>query len=154
MRKRCVRKVYQLLNPIQHAIEGAAITPKHELDRLRFRELAAIKAFSAGQATEMEWHEMVALMVIARNMARAGIGPEVLPVCQEVNRHLVEAKDRFDRIGKMGLTGPGLQAIRDLYDYHDLQRQSVSRSEYETAIEASIRKVKFGKPETLKELEP
>lgn len=76
----------------------------------------------------MEWHEMIALMVIARRMAKAGIGPEVLPVCQEVNRHLVEAKDRFDRIGKMGLTGPGLQAIRDLYDYHDLQRQSVSRS--------------------------
>ena len=34
-RKKCVRKVWGLVNPIQHAIDGASITPGHLLDRLR-----------------------------------------------------------------------------------------------------------------------
>jgi hypothetical protein len=48
--------------------------------------------------------------------------------------HLLDAKDRFDRLGKMGTTGLGLQAMKDLLEYHELQRTSVSRSVYESHI--------------------
>ena len=37
-------------------------------------------------------------------------------------------------IGRMGATGPALQCWQDLYEYHDLQRQSVARSVYEEMI--------------------
>jgi hypothetical protein len=39
MRKRTIRKVWQLIDPIKHAISGAAITPQAERDRLLLREL-------------------------------------------------------------------------------------------------------------------
>ncbi len=32
------RKVWALINPVEHAIRGACITPQHELDKLRLRE--------------------------------------------------------------------------------------------------------------------
>lgn len=42
MRKKCRRKVWALVNPIQHAIEGAAITPEDKLNQLQLREMAAV----------------------------------------------------------------------------------------------------------------
>ena len=39
MRKKTRRKVWALVNPIQHAIEGAAITPEDKLNQLQLREL-------------------------------------------------------------------------------------------------------------------
>jgi len=45
MRKRTRRKVWSTaINPIMHAVMGAALIPQEELDRLRIRELAAIEA--------------------------------------------------------------------------------------------------------------
>ena len=44
----------------------------------------------------------------------------------------------------MGTSGPGLNAFRDVYQYHDLQRQSVARSVYEQAIRRVTDKVKSG----------
>lgn len=48
-RKKCVRKVWGLVNPIQHAIDGASITPGHLLDRLRLVELSAIARTKPGK---------------------------------------------------------------------------------------------------------
>jgi hypothetical protein len=50
VRKRTKRKVYNLINPITHAIEGAALLEKHRLDSLRLIELTAIEAFAKGKA--------------------------------------------------------------------------------------------------------
>lgn len=61
-RKQCRRKVWGLVNPIQHAIDRA----------------------------------------------QAGLS---------------DAHDRFKATGRMGLSGPAIQAMRDLAEYHDLQRQ-------------------------------
>lgn len=134
MRKRTVRKVWALINPITHAIDGAVITPEKELDRLRLRELANIDAFRFGHATLQDWMELVSMMHIAEAMAKGGVGVEVLSVCMQAQDHLVESAARFQRTGKMGATGPALQCWQDLYEYHDLQRTSVARSEYERYI--------------------
>lgn len=134
MRKRTVRKVWALINPLTHAIEGAGITTETELDKLRLRELANIDAFRFGHATLQDWVELVSLMNIAEAMAKGGVGVEVLSVCMQAQGHLVESAARFQRTGKMGATGPALQCWQDLYEYHDLQRTSVARSEYERYI--------------------
>ena len=47
---------------------------------------------------------------------------------------LDEARERHHRTGRMGLSGPAIQAMRDLAEYHDLQRTSISRGEYEKWI--------------------
>lgn len=146
MKKRTRRKVYALVNPIAFAIEGAAITPEKDLDNLRARELAAIDAFARGAAGLQEWKDITAILNLAENMARAGIGPEALPACKAAQAHLIDAKERFERIGRMGTTGPGLQAFRDLYEFHDLQRQSVSRTQYERHLAKTIARVKNKAP--------
>lgn len=149
MRKRTKRKVWALVNPIQHAIEGAAITPDTYLDKLRIIELAALEAFRTGKATLREWRDINAMNNVAETMARAGIGVEVLSICMQAQDHLIESAKRFERIGKMGASGPALQCWRDLYDYHDLQRISVSRGEYETMIRKTTDRVRSKAPEVI-----
>lgn len=149
MRKKCRRKVYQKINPIQYAIEGAAITPERELDKLRQLEMNVIDAFFKGEANEAHWHDILAMQTITVYLGQHGVGPEVLETCSVVKAHLDEAMERYRRIGKMGTTGPGLQSFRDLFEYHDLQRQSISRGEYERAIHAATKKIRFGKPEQM-----
>lgn len=134
MRKRCVRKVYAKTNPIALAMEGASITPSSLLDGLRVRELAAIEAFRTGSATQQEWHDIDHMNSLCKAMALSGIGPEALEATELCWRELVHLKKRHEKTGRYTLTGSGLQAMRDVYKYHDLQRQSVARSEYERHI--------------------
>ncbi len=149
MRKHTKRRIYELVNPIKHAMEGAAFTSQQHLDALRIRELAAIEAFAKGQATVREWHEMTAMLNLAEMMAKRGIGPEVLVACQKAQEALIEAQQRFEKTKRMGTTGVGLQALRDLYEFHDLQRQSVARSEYESAIKAMTNRIRSKAPEVV-----
>jgi hypothetical protein len=141
-RKKCKRKVWAEINPIEHAIEGARFTPELVLDQLRMRELAAVDAFAHGHATIQHWNDMVAMLNVCEQMANAKIGPEALPACVDAQAHLVDAQQRFQRIGKMGMTGPGIEAMRQLYQWHDVQRQSISRSEYDRQIKKTVNKVK------------
>lgn len=142
MKKRCIRKIWAKVNPIAHAIEGASITPQRQLDRLRVRELAAIDAFTRGAASLTDWRDLTNMLNLCETMARQGIGPEALPVCAEAQYHLIDAAGRFKRTGRMGTTGLGIQALRALYEYHDLQRQSISRAEFERMIRLTSARIK------------
>ena len=75
-------------------------------------------------------------------MARGGIGPEVLPVCEKGQKALHEAAIRFEKTKKLGLSGEGIQAIRDLIEYADLQQSSISRSEFEKYIQKTKNYIK------------
>jgi len=134
MKKYTKRQHWKLLNPLTHALLGAAITESKVLDKLRIRELAAIEAMSKGMGTTVEWQELADLMNICEVMGSNGIGAEALPHCQQAQEALTEAARRFEKTGRMGLSGLGLNAIREVYEYHDLQRSSVPRSVYEQMI--------------------
>jgi hypothetical protein len=146
MRKRTVRKHYALVNPIEYAIEGAAITQDTDLNKLRMIELQAIEAFRTGQAGLQEWHEINSMMNLAETMAKGGIGVEVESICMQAQDHLIDSAKRYERIGRMGATGPALQCWQDLYEYHDLQRQSVARSVYEEMIRKTTERVRNKAP--------
>ena len=82
-------------------------------------------------------------MQLSRHMALANIGrDEVLLACAVVKGHLKDDMARYLQTGRMGTTGLGRQAYRDLYEYHDLQRQSIARSEYERHIQATVNFIK------------
>lgn len=149
MRKRTKRKVWAKVNPIEYAIAGAAITPDSELAYLRNRELMAIEMFRTGKATLQEWSDVCALQRIAETMANEGIGVEVLSVCMQAQDHLIETARRYESTGKMGATGPALQCWRDLYEYHDLQRTSVSRGEYERMLKKATDRLRSKAPEVI-----
>jgi hypothetical protein len=143
MRKRTKRKhQWMLIDPLRHAILGAAITESKVLDKLRLRELAAIEAMSKGMGTTVEWQELADMMNICEVMAIHGIGPEALPHCQQAQEALTEAARRFEKTKRMGLSGLGLKAIREVYEYHDLQRSSVPRSVYEQMIVKTRNRIK------------
>ena len=87
------------------------------------------------------------MMMVCRCMAQAGIGPEALEACDRAEECLIADLARHRATGKVGTTGTGLQAYRDVYEYHDIQRQSVSRSEHEKHLRKAIKQVKFDKGE-------
>ena len=144
MRKKCKRKYYALINPITHAMEGAAISSRDLLDQLLRREWMAVDNFATGAATLDDWNTLCSMNNIAETLAASGVGPEAMETCRAVESALIEAAERFQRIGRMGLTGPGLQAMRDCVEYHDLQRASIPRSQYEKAIALTSARVKSG----------
>lgn len=152
MRKRTRRKRWALIDPITYAITGAKPTDRSALDVLLLRELSSLEALAKGHGTKHEWQDMAVLNALCKQMAERGIGPEALPVTEEVERHLIESAKRFDRTGVLGLTGPAIQAMRDMLAYHDLQRASVARSVYEESIRVVTAHVKSGHTRNVREL--
>ena len=140
-----VRKVWATtIDTIKHAIDGAAITAPEKLTVLYIRELEALDAFTRGAATMREWHDLVNVNNITQTLAGMGIGREALPDAHVAEAALIDAADRFQRTGRMGLTGPGLQALRDVIEWHHLQRGSIARSQYEQAIRLTAARIKSG----------
>ena len=142
MRKQCRRKIYQLVDPIAHAIAGAAITTDDCLDQLKEKELAAIEAMRTGQATIYTWQELVDMNNICQVMARSGIGPEALPDSMMAEIELKHATKRYEATGRMLLTGIGLKAIKEVFEWHHLQRLSISRAEYERMLQKTRNKIR------------
>jgi len=153
MRKQCKRKVYALVNPILHAIEGMRPPDGDKLNLLRTHELSAIEAFRTGKATVQDWSKVVGMMNLCENMGKAGIGPEALEYCDALHAHLISAAKRYETTRKMGITGPGLQCLRDVYEFHDLQRTSISLSQYEKHIKDTANRIRSKAPEVTDVLE-
>jgi hypothetical protein len=59
MRKRTKRKMWNLIDPIQHGIIGASVTQRDKLDKLRLLEYSALEAMTKGQGTIHEWRVVV-----------------------------------------------------------------------------------------------
>ena len=135
MRKKTRRKVWNLIDPITHAIVGAAITQREKLDKLRLLEYSALDAITKGSGTVQDWRTLVDVLNLAETMARGGIGVEVLSVCEKAQESLHKAAMRYQETMRMGLDGEGIKAIRDLIEYADLQQSSISRSEFERYIQ-------------------
>jgi len=142
VRKQCRRKIYQLVDPIAHAIAGAGITTDDCLDKLQTKEQNAIEAMRTGNATFYTWQELVDMNNICQVMARNGIGPEALVDCMIAEIELKHASKRFEATGRMLLTGPGLKAIKEVSEWHQLQRTSISRAEYERMIQKTRNKIR------------
>ena len=143
MRKRTKRKVWALIDPTQHAIIGASITHREKLDKLRMLEYSALEAMTKGHGTVTDWRTLVDVLNLSEMMARNGIGKdEVMPICQKAQDALHQAAERYQSTLKMGLSGQGIQAVRDLIEYADLQQSSISRSEFEKYIQKTINFIK------------
>lgn len=143
MRKRCKRKVWPTnINPIAHAIAGAAVSDEKSLDKLRLCELSAIDAMIKGVGTPEDFRWLCDVLNIAECMAKDGIGIELLSICEKAQKELLDAKERYDKFGKLGLSGEGIKILRELLEMHDLQRTSVARSIYEKAIKKTANKIR------------
>ena len=142
MRKQCKRKIYQLVDPIAHAIAGACITTDDCLESLRDKEKAAVEAMRTGKANMNTWQELMDINNICQVMACKGIGPEALVDTMIAEIELTHAAKRYEATGRMLLTGTGLRSINEVLEWHHLQRTSISRSEYERMIDKTRNKIR------------
>jgi len=142
MRKQVKRKVWALVNPLSYALEGASITQRDKLDKLRLMEYSALDAITKGIGTVQDWHTLTEVLNLSETMARNGVGPEVLPVCEKAQKALYEAALRYQSTMRLGLSGEGIQAVRELIQYADLQQSSISRAEFERYIEKTRNYIK------------
>jgi hypothetical protein len=145
-RKRCIRRHYALVDPITLAISGATITTEADLDKLRMRELSAIESFSKGCATPQDFRDLCDMLNLCETMGGMGIGPEVLPWCRALEGTLLDQKGYYDDHGAFRVTEIGLGNMRTVYEYHDLQRTSVNRSQYERAITTTRNRIRSAHP--------
>lgn len=113
---------------------GAAVMDEESLNILRGKENGSMAAFRNGTATKQDWNNINAVVRLAESMADADIGPEVMVHCKIAEMHLLDAQDRYKRLGKMGSTALGLQSFQEIIEWHELQRTSVARSVYEKHI--------------------
>ena len=140
-----IRKVWPTnIDIVQYAIDGASVTKQEMLDKLLLRELGALDAFTRGMATMQEWKDLVSVNNVTQTLGGIGVGSEALKDCQAAEAGLIEAAARFERTGKMGLSGPAIQALRNVVEWHDAQRSSIARSQYEEAIRLTTARVKSG----------
>jgi len=89
-----------------------------------------------------DWRTLVDVLNLSEVMAKAGVGPEVLPVCAKAQESLHKAALRYEVSKVMGLDGLGIQAIRELIEYADLQQGSVCRSEFEKYVQKTRNYIK------------
>lgn len=142
MRKKCKRKIWNLVNPIESAILGACVSAEKPLNTLRLAELSALDAVTrgVGKPEDMRW--LMDVLNISECMAKDGIGIELLPVCKQAQESLLEAVERYNNTGKLGLSGVGIKAVKEMIELHDLQRTSVARSVYENAIRKTANRIR------------
>ncbi len=95
---------------------------------------SALDAITKGHGTVQDWRTLVDVLNLSEVMAKGGLGPEVLPVCAQAQEALHKAAMRYQETMRMGLDGPGIQAIRELIEYADLQQASISRAEFEIYV--------------------
>jgi hypothetical protein len=65
-----------------------------------------------------------------------------MPVCEKAQEALHKAAMRYQNTMKMGLDGVGIQAIRELLEYADLQQGSITRAEFERYIQKTRNYIK------------
>jgi hypothetical protein len=88
-----------------------------------------INAFRTGNATLDDWNALTAVSDAVEAMASAGLGTEGMSICMQAREHLDNTMDRFERIGRMGATGPALQIWEQLSEHYELQKQERKRLE-------------------------
>lgn len=149
-RKRCIRRVWTPVNPITHVIEGMAVTPDSKLDKLRLLELSALESFRTGKAVPDDWRAIADVCNLAETLAGMGVGPEVMEATLKAQEALGAAFDRHKAGKPLLFTGPELQAVRDVVEYHDLQRTSIGLAQYEKAIRTTRDRIRSASPKVKK----
>ena len=142
MKKQCRRKIWAKVNPIEYAITGVRVASDDKLNMLRLHELSAIESMVKGAGTVQDWITLVHVLNVSETMGHSGIGIEVLPLCELVQPEMQAAAKRYKATKKMGLSGAGIRYLKELCALHDLQRQSISCSEFERMIDKSNNNVR------------
>lgn len=126
-----------LTNPIIEAARSAMPITGADLSALRGVELRALDAMAQGRATLVDWEHLANMVNVAEVMAKCGEGVELIEISAAAQvllaRVYLRAKDAIKAgkpDGAWRMTPDEVWAMRETYEYHDLQRQSVPMGRY------------------------
>ena len=109
-----------------------------ELKDLRDKENKAFDAMVSGKGTIDDWVQLSEAINLTWMFATNGVGHEAFVCCELAILEMEQTKERYNKTGKMGLTGTAIHAIKDVLEYAALQQVSVPRSDFEKMIDISL----------------
>ncbi len=113
--------------------------PDDVLDELQIMELSALKSITQTTASVEDWYCLFSMVCLCEMLSHQGIGPEALPSCTNAKAALIFAMLRNESTGRFGLTREGIVAIRDVFEYADLQRRSIPGTVYGKLVDKAAR---------------
>jgi len=119
-----------LTNPVVEALRSAQPIAGKDLSDLRRAELASLDRLAQGVAAVSDWARISDVINIAEVMAKVGEGVELIAIAAEAQVTLAKAYIRGKDSGVWALTPDEAWMLREAWEYHDLQRQSVPMSRY------------------------
>lgn len=131
MKKRTRRVVRSTRNnPIQIAVESAAVITESRNGSYRIKEFAALNGMATGDFGPDEWTTLLYITNQSELMAEEGMGIEVAPCAAKAQRALAEIRAGKEEHGTWRATPQQVFDLRELQAYHDLQRQSMHYGKY------------------------
>ncbi len=146
MRKKgAPRRKWDLIsNPVQVAMENSAITsPKRNSEHAAI-EVRSIEAFARGEGSIQAWVDIVHMANVAEIMAKNGIGIEVIPLVADAQVQLCDAYVRRKETNVWNMSPTQIYLLRELREYHELQRLSVTYGQYREFMRKSDNVSKTG----------
>lgn len=121
-------------NMVGRVISGVAMVSARNIDRMRLIELGQIDALQKGMGTWQDIVGMRDMMNVTETIADHGIGPEALPACAAAQDAILAIIARYEKWQKVQTTDAEIQALREVHQYADLQRQSVQVVDFERFV--------------------
>ena len=145
-RQRRSKRYVLHITPLETAIRNAATAPKQSRDLLATADLSTLETITRGKGRLSDFRYLVDISnlveVLARDF-RIG-GEEVLAAVKEAEAAFLSCARRIEERGKIGFSGPELQAVREMLEWHQAQREAASRGVYLAAIKLLGARVKGG----------
>lgn len=142
---RIPRQVRVLVNPIAHAIAGAAKPQAADLRHITTGLQQAAKAMREGVATAGEWGIVAGSLAMGIAIERGGIVRGLLGHFEAFERVLQTIHDRAMLTGQWQRTAMWhyeLDELRHFIDLHTYQLKQLSRSELESALTRATANIK------------
>lgn len=142
---RIPRQSFGLVNPIQHAIAGAAKPEPADIKQIITVLEQAATAMREGRGTAQDWGIIAGSLSLAISIELGGI---VRGFSEEWADYQIVSQDIHDRAMLTGqwqrttLWAAELASMRNFIRHHTFQLKQLSRSELETALHRAAAKIK------------
>lgn len=144
MKKKTKRKYRSLTHPVEVAIERAALITTKRNNEYRNKELAAINRMARGPFDDDTWHVVLYVANQAELMGYGGVGHEVIEPARRAQIALARMRARRTPDGVWRAEPGEVFDLRELQEYHDLQRQSVPYGQYLEFVRRTLNKMRTG----------
>lgn len=137
--KSCLRRSKRYvaaMTPLALAIRNAATAPKQARNTLELSDLSTLDSIVHGKGRLSDFRYLVDVCNLCEVLAKdfkIG-GDEVLASVKAAETAFLSCAARIETTGKIGFSGPELQAVREMLEWAQAQREAASRGVYLAAI--------------------